>query len=463
MNDDPRIPLARMTEQWTAALGQLGVLDAQTFSQLERMAMARWEESVRQLTEAPAILGDLGERLAKADPERMDRLVQSMAEEVLTDLEAIKSAGTKLDLEPLAAAWRAVASGAADEAARRTVDRLLRAMATKAKHGPEYYADPAATPVGQTPRDLVHRQGRFHLFRYVPPERSPDRRGDPVLLVYSVINRPYILDLVPGFSFVEHLLAQGLDVYLIEWGETEPGDRETTLDSYIEPGIQGCVDYIRRRTDAERVSLFGHCIGGNLALLYTALHPGDVSRLITLTTPVTAAKGGVVALWTDRDLFPLDAIIDTYGHMPAKLIRYTFMAIKPYYEVLKWKMFLENLGNEQVMALFYPVDRWANENVDIPGEVFRKFIVEVFHEERFGRGETVINGRRADLKAITCPILNLAASKDWIVVPDSAKVLNDLVGSADARFTLIDGAHVAIMIDPRARKHWTAMSDFLLE
>jgi polyhydroxyalkanoate synthase len=436
-------------------------LDAQTFSQLERMSRARWEEELRRLSELPF---EVGERLEGADPQRLAGLCQSMVGEYLQDLKNINGAGIGIDLEPLTATWvKAVTGDDDDGSARRTIERLVKAMITKAELGPEHYAHPGDVEVGQSARELVHQVGKIQLFRYLPPEDSEPRRGDPVLLVYSIINKPFILDLVPGHSFIEHLLEQGLEVYLIEWGQTEPGDRETTLDSYIDPGIESCVQHIKRRTGAPAVSIFGHCIGGNLALLYAAQHPDEVSRLITLTTPGTAAKGGVVALWADKNLFPVDAIIDTFGHMPAKLIRYTFMAIKPYYEVIKWKMFLENVGTDGVMSLFYPVDRWANENVDIPGGVFQKFIVEVLHEDRFQRGETLINGRRADLRQITCPYLNLAASGDWIVVPDSAQVINDAVGSEDNRFNLIDGPHVAIMIDPRVRHHWTEMSDFLLE
>jgi polyhydroxyalkanoate synthase len=147
--------------------------------------------------------------------------------------------------------------------------------------------------------------------------------------------------------------------------------------------------------------------------------------------------------------------------MPAKLIRYTFMALKPYYELLKWKMFIDSLADDRVMGLFLPVDRWANENVDIPGEVFRKFIAEVFHSDRFRQGRTMIHGRPADPRAIVCPLLNLAATRDWIVPVESARVLNDLVGSTEKEFVPIEGAHVGIMIDPRARPLWTKMSDFL--
>ena len=441
-----------------------GRIEAQTFGQLRRMAEGQWQESLERMAQTPA---DLAGGLQGADPERLGGLWQSLVREYLADLEAMPADAFKLDLAPLAEAWGKVAAGQGDADARKMIDRLAESAAVKLRHGSEVYADPDSTQVGLTPRECVHEQGKLRLYRYSLPEDAepvdPAVDADPVLIVYSIINRPYILDLLPGFSFVEHLLQQGLDVYLIDWGETEIGDRTTTLDSYIDPGIGGCVDAIRARTGAGKVSLFGHCIRGNLALMYAALHPDDVARLITLTTPITAAEGGVVALWTDPAVFPVDAVVDSTGHMPAKLIRYTFMAIKPYYEVMKWKMFLENLGNDAVMTLFMPVDRWANENVDIPGEAFRKFIREVLHDDRFRRGETRINGRKVELSAIDCPLMNLTATKDWIVPPESADFLGDLVGSEDTRLVHIDGAHVGIMIDPRARPIWTTMSDFLLE
>ena len=433
-------------------------LDAQSFSQLDRMARANWEEEIRRFSEIPF---QFAERAKQADAGKMARLFESMMAEYAADLQNLKPEDFVVDFKPLAGAWAEVLSGSPDDKAARMVERFLQAMTVKAKYGSEYYADPENTVVGQTPHEVVYRQGSIELHHYQAPEAVSRQEAPPVLIVYSVINKPYILDLVPGYSFIEHLLSQGLDVYLVDWGPIEPGDRETSLDGYIDPGIKGCVEEIKKRTGSEKVSLFGHCIGGNLALMYAALYPEDIARIIILTTPITAAEGGVVALWTDRDVFPVDEIIESFGHMPAKLIRYTFMALKPYYEVMKWKMFMENLGDDQVMALFGPVDRWANENVDIPGDVFRKFIKEVFHDDRFRRGETRINGKPVDLSAITCPLMNLAATRDWIVPLESAEILGDLVGSREKHFIPIEGAHVGIMIDPRSRPHWTTMSDFL--
>lgn len=436
-------------------------LQRQSFGQLGRAASQRVEDEVGRLESLPAELAERLGALGRREPERLSRLLESMVDEYLQDLRTLADDAFRIEVGPLAQAFAQVLAGEDDPAARKVVDRFVAALAVKARYGAEYYADPERTLVGQTPRELIHRQGRLALYRYRAPAGTRPADAPPLLLVYSVINKPYILDLVPGFSFVEHLLAAGLDVYLIDWGESAPGDRRTALDDYIEPGLSGCVEQIRRRTGADKVSLFGHCIGGNLALLYAALHPERVDRMVTLTTPATAAEGGVVAVWTDRELFPIDDIIEQFGHMPAKLIRYTFMVLKPYYEVLKWKMFLENLGDDRVMGLFLPVDRWANENVDIPGEVFRKFIREVFHEGGFSGAGVAIHGRSARLADVRCPLLNLAAERDWIVPLESARVLNERVGSAQTEFVPIEGAHVSIMIDPRARVHWTTMSKFL--
>jgi poly[(R)-3-hydroxyalkanoate] polymerase subunit PhaC len=432
-------------------------IDDQIFNGLNRLARSNWQTELKRLADLPK---ELAAKIGKADPKRMSRLFDSLVHEYMDDLGTMRDDAFRLDIKPLAQAWHKVAAGEKDKQADKVIQRFLDAIAVKVRHGSEYYADPARTPVGQTPRQLVHREGKIELYRYQPLPGVEQADAPPVLLVYSLINRSYILDLVPGASFIEYLLEQGLDVYLIEWGECDPGDRQTTLDSLIEPGISGCVEAINGLSGASQVSLLGHCIGGNLALMYAALHPEKVARFVALTTPATASDGGVVALWTDRDVIPIDEIIDTHGHMPAKLIRYTFIALKPYYEVMKWKMFLEKLGNDHVMDLFYPVDRWANENVDIPGEVFRKFIREVFVDDGFSRGETRIHGRRVDLSRINCPLLNLAASKDWIVRLNSAKILNDLVGSQDKRFELIEDSHVGIMINPKCRKHWESIADF---
>src|ERR1700684_2810003 len=90
---------------------------------------------------------------------------------------------------------------------------VQRAIARSIK-GLEYVAAPSIT-VGPTPKDVIYEQGTLHLYHYRPLVDEIYRI--PILIVMATTNRGYILDLVPGQSFVEYLLMQGYDVFLIDW------------------------------------------------------------------------------------------------------------------------------------------------------------------------------------------------------------------------------------------------------
>ncbi len=392
---------------------------------------------------------------------RVRELLDSALEEIRADFEAMPEASFTIDSAPLEDAYRRRAAGTADDADRRLVERFEEALSVKAKHGAEYYAGPGDVKVGSTPRELILRtEDGITLHRFEPGPGAGPRVGEPVLIVYSVINRSYILDLTEDCSLVRHLLDRGLDVYLVEWRRAVQGDHETTLDGFIDPGIHACVDAIRARTGHDRVALFGHCIGGTFAALYAAKHPERVARLLSLTAPFTAPRRGLVAAMTDRELLPLDTLMDGLGMMPAKLIRHTFMGVKPYYEILKWKMFVENLGDDAMMARFAAIDTWANDNVDVPAEVFRSFIRMVFHDDAFLAGTVELGGEPLDLARIACPVLNVAGSGDWIVPPDSARALGAVVGGP-YRYEEVPGGHLALILDPRLRERWDDVAGFL--
>lgn len=395
---------------------------------------------------------------ATPDTAGLQALWMSTVSEVQADLSGLPDDAFTVDFGPLASAFTASLAGTADDRQQRMVRDWTEAMTVKARLGPEYYADPERTPVRPTPREQVHQRGNVSLHRYVS---DGPRRGEPVLIVYSVINRSYILDLCEGTSFVQHLLDQGLDVFMVEWGAHR--DSDATLDQAVSDALDSCVSAIEELTGHDRVALFGHCIGGTFGAMYAALHPHRVARFLSLTAPFKRSAEGVTAFASSEAAFPVDQVLDGFGHMPAKLIRYTFMVLKPYYELMKWRMFVQTLGDEGAMARFRVIDKWANDNVDIPAEVFRPFITEVMQSERLLTGQTELGGQRVDLGAITAPVLNVAARGDWIVHPDGAFALKGaLPADADYRELLLDGGHLSLILDPRQRERWTELSDFLL-
>jgi len=72
-------------------------------------------------------------------------------------------------------------------------------------------------PIAQTPKELIWALNKAKLYRYVPVVPEEQRHPVPLLLVFALMNRPYILDLRPGHIFVEFMVKSGYDLYLLDW------------------------------------------------------------------------------------------------------------------------------------------------------------------------------------------------------------------------------------------------------
>lgn len=99
---------------------------------------------------------------------------------------------------------------------------------------------------GVTAREEVWRDGKVVLYRFVG-EQAPTRRT-PLLIVYALVNRPYMVDLQADRSLVQKLLALGQDVYVLDWGYPDRSERFQTLEDYLLRYIDGAVDALRARS-----------------------------------------------------------------------------------------------------------------------------------------------------------------------------------------------------------------------
>ncbi|HJZ62384.1 MAG TPA: alpha/beta fold hydrolase, partial [Miltoncostaeaceae bacterium] len=121
----------------------------------------------------------------------------------------------------------------------------------------------AGVRTGTSVKDVVWTRNKTTLFRYRPI--APRAHATPVLLVYALINKPYILDLRPENSFVRHLLGHGYDVFLIDWGTPGWEDRGTTLDELVGEHLPKAVARMERAGAGGEYTLFGYCMGGTMA------------------------------------------------------------------------------------------------------------------------------------------------------------------------------------------------------
>ena len=128
--------------------------------------------------------------------------------------------------------------------------------------------------IAPTPRDTLFRDGPAQLYRF--RRAHPAEAGVPLLLVPSLINRWYVLDLRKGASLAEALSDAGVDTWCLDWGGAEDEDRYFTWEDVVKR-LSRAVRRVRRLTGAPKVALLGYCLGGTLSGMHAALEPAHLS------------------------------------------------------------------------------------------------------------------------------------------------------------------------------------------
>ncbi|HSH01575.1 MAG TPA: class III poly(R)-hydroxyalkanoic acid synthase subunit PhaC [Anaerolineae bacterium] len=308
---------------------------------------------------------------------------------------------------------------------------------------------------GQTPKDEVYRDDNVVLYRYRPvvEELWPV----PLLISYALVNRPYMVDLQDNRSLVRNLLNLGIDVYIIDWGYPERGDRWLTLDDYINGYLDGCVEHILDTHDIDNLNLLGICEGGAFSLCYTSIHPDKVKNLITMVTPVDFnVPEGMLNLWSGCKGggagMDVDLMVDAMGNIPGDFMNFGFLMLKPFQlNVDKYLQMGNILDDESKLENFMRMEKWIFDSPDQAGEAFRQFISDFFQQNKLIKGEVMIGDHKIDLGQIKQPVLNVYAELDHLVPPDSSRALEQYIGSKDYTVASFPVGHIGMYVSGKVQ------------
>ena len=347
---------------------------------------------------------------------------------------------------------------AVEQRVRLEVERTLQ----RAIKGLEYIStgDPG---VGLTPKDTIHSRGTLRLYHYRPMADEVYRT--PLLLIMSLVSKPYILDLTPGQSLVEFLLKQGYDVYMVDWGVPRPQDSHLRFEDYVLDFIPDCVERVAKDSGEDDLTIVGYCMGGQLSVMYAALHPdGPLRNLACFTTPVNTDGMKLMKQWSDRRYFDVDRIVDTLGNVPPELLYASFDMLRPVSKAIGQVRLWDNMWNDEFVKSFRMFDRWGADQIPFPGECFRQNTKELMWENKLYKGTFEVGGRRVDLGNIKVPFLHVVAEHDHIVPYEAAKDLVTLVGSEDKREVMMKGGHVSLVAGGNAiYRLWPQLDAWLSE
>jgi polyhydroxyalkanoate synthase subunit PhaC len=351
------------------------------------------------------------------------------------------------------------------------------------------FVEPIRDTLYRTPSQKICELEKYSLFRYdrwplistqgvgshISQHKSTKANATcptPVFMIYAFINRHYILDLLPEVSVVRNLLNQGLDIFATDWGTPSAYDKSLTIGHFVNRYMDKSVDIIRKITKSEKISLFGYCWGGDLALMYSALHPEKVKNLITIATPGDFdIDNSLLSVWTRS--VKEDYLLDAFGNVPGMLLNAAFNLRRPIEYSHKYFHFFEEPHNLESIAEFFATETWLYDSPPIIGEIYREFVEHCYKENLLIKNKMRIEGTADDdinnnnviinLKKINMPFLNIVAEKDDLVAPSSSKALNNaLIESHDKNLIEFKSGHVGLMIGKHAHKElWPRVGEWI--
>jgi polyhydroxyalkanoate synthase subunit PhaC len=360
--------------------------------------------------------------------------------------------------------------------------KIYKRLSNKSSAWNNYLIEPLRDTLFRTPSEKICEIEKYSLFHYntTPPASTATEKGDssvnqkntPVLVIYAFLNRHYILDLLPEVSVMRSLLNQGLDIFDTDWGTPSAYDRSLTIGHFVNRYLDKSVDSIRKITKSDKVSLFGYCWGGDLALMYAAVHPEKVKNLITIATPGDFdLDNSLLSVWTKA--IKENYLLNAFGNLPGIVLNAAFILRNPIEYGHKYFHFFEQPRSLEEVAEFFATETWLYDSPPIIGEIYREFAeycykqnllikskmrMEEAYDDDNNNSDTIIN-----LRNINIPFLNIVAKKDDLVAPSSSKALNNaLTESHDKDLIEFNSGHVGLMIGKNAHKElWPKVGDWL--
>jgi len=250
------------------------------------------------------------------------------------------------------------------------------------------------------------------------------RPSRSVLIVAAPIKRPYIWDLTPAVSAIRYCLEAGLRVYLLEWlpasgdtcrvGIAECGDAISASLATIEPDAEG-----------GKPILMGHSLGGTLAAIYAASSPGTIDGLVLLSSPLcfqadeSAFRDALVSL--------VPAPVSDSDPYPGSILSQASAAASPHTFI--WSRMLDAIlsaGDGRALDIHARIERWALDEVALPGKLVREIVDTLYRENQFCRGTLKIGEKTIGPSSLSVRILAVVNMADVVAPLASINPIRDV-------------------------------------
>ncbi len=304
-----------------------------------------------------------------------------------------------------------------------------------------------------TPRQAVWKKNKATLWYHPAKEK---RHTIPVFLVYSLLNKVYILDIGEGSSVVGGLTERGYDVYLLDWGSPGLEDSDITLDNYIIDYLENALKRALRHSGAKEISLAGYCLGGTIAAILASITELPIKNLSLAAVPIDFSIGVLpdkILEGLQKGQLSVDRFADALETIPSEILYLMFRMLSPSDVSPKINLFTRAY-DEKYVEKWRRMDKWTKDSASFAGAAFKQMFNDLYKNNKLLKGELVIGGRKVDLKNITCPLFVFSCSRDTLILEQQSRPVMDLVSSMDKTYDVYEGGHVSLVLNGVFAEIW---------
>ena len=282
-----------------------------------------------------------------------------------------------------------------------------------------------------------------------------ERDGSPSLLIVAApIKRPYIWDLAPSVSAVRHCLRERLHVHLLEWMPASPQTAGAGLDDYAK-AMSECVEILRGENSGTKPVLIGHSLGGTLAAIYCASAPETIQALVLLGAPLSFQPA--TSRFRDALVSLVPSAVSESKPFPGSLLSQMSALASP--DTFIWSRLIDavlSINDPRALDIHARVERWALDEVALPGRLVHEIIEWLYRDDRFCRGVLPVRERLVGPLTLSVPTLAVVNTADEVAPPNSVKPFIDAMPAAGARMIDYPGEpgvclqHLGILVGRQA-------------
>ena len=331
----------------------------------------------------------------------------------------------------------------------------LKSLREDLRKGYISLSDETAFEVGSnlanTPGAVVYENELIQLIQY---QATTDKvHAVPLVMVPSVVNKFYILDLAPESSFVRYYVSQGYTVFMVSWRSTSPALQHLTWDDYVEKGVIAAIEVASEITKEEKVNALGYCVGGSLLACALAVLASKrkypVASMTQLIAMLDYSDPGEIGVYLGRAF--LDQRLKALsrgGIVSGKELSRAFASLRA--NDLVWSFVINNyLKGKMPYAfdLFY----WNSDDSNLPGPMFSSYLHDCYAENKLVQpGAMTVCGEPVDLCSIDLPTYIFNASEDHLV-PWRSGYESVKHSRGEVEFVLGGGGHITGPVNPFSR------------